>query len=70
MRRTYGLNIFAVYRGKEAISEGLSDLILQSGDTLIQHSTWDDLAAVDKNHHDFLVITTAYPHEELRPHKF
>jgi di/tricarboxylate transporter len=70
MRKTHGLNILAVYRGKQAIHEGLRDLVLQSGDTLIQHSTWDDLAVADKNHRDFLVITTDYPHEELRPHKF
>lgn len=70
MRKTYGLNILAVYRGNEAVTEGLRDLVLQSGDTLIQHSTWNDLSAVDKNHRDFLVVTTDYPHEELRPHKF
>ncbi len=40
------------------ISEGLSDLALQSDDTLIQHNTRDDLAVVDKNHHDFLAVTT------------
>ena len=55
--------------GKEILREKLRELVLQSGDTLILHSTWDNLAAVDKNHHDFLVITTDYPHEELRPHK-
>ncbi len=69
MRQTYGLSVLAVYRGKEILREKLRELVLQSGDTLILHSTWDNLAAVDRNHHDFLVITTDYPHEELRPHK-
>ncbi|PKM45922.1 MAG: SLC13 family permease [Gammaproteobacteria bacterium HGW-Gammaproteobacteria-1] len=69
LRKTYGLNVLAVYRGTEVIKENLRDVVLQSGDTLLQHSSWDDLAAVEKNRRDFLVITTDYPHEELRPHK-
>lgn len=69
MRKTHGLNVLAVYRGTAVLRENLRDLVLQSGDTLVQHSRWDDLAAADKNRRDFLVITTDYPHEELRPHK-
>lgn len=69
MRNTYGINIIAVHRGKETIRTGLRELELQAGDTLVQHSTWDDLAAIDKNHKDFLVVTQDYPHEELRPQK-
>jgi Di- and tricarboxylate transporters len=69
LRKTFGLNVLAVYRGKEVIRENLRELVLQSGDTLVQHSRWDDLAAAEKNRRDFLVITTDYPHEELRPHK-
>ena len=69
MRKSYGLNVLAIYRGKEVLREQLRDVVLQSGDTLVQHSSWDDLAAIDKNHRDFLVVTADYPHEELRPHK-
>jgi di/tricarboxylate transporter len=69
MRKTYGLNVLAVYRGKEVIRENLRGLELQAGDTLLQHSSWEDLAAVEKDHHNFVVITTDYPHEESRPHK-
>jgi di/tricarboxylate transporter len=68
MRKTYGLNVLAVYRGKEVISENLRDLALQAGDTLVCHCTWDDLAALQKNR-DFVIVTSDYPHEELRPHK-
>lgn len=68
MRKTYGLNVLAVHRGAETLREGFRHLVLQSGDTLIVHSTWDDLAALEKNR-DFVVITADYPHEELRPHK-
>ena len=70
MRKTYGLNVLAVHRGSDTIRQDLRELVLQSGDTLVTHSTWDDLAAVQKNQHkNFVVITTDFPHEELRPHK-
>jgi len=69
MRKTYGLNVLAVYRGTAVLRQNLRDLVLQSGDTLVQHSTWEDLAAAEKKRNDFLVITTDYPHEELRQHK-
>lgn len=69
MRNTYGMNILAVHRGNETIRTDLRDLVIQAGDTLVQHSTWEDLAAIDKNHNDFLVVTQDYPHEELRPQK-
>lgn len=69
MRNTYGMNILAVHRGHETIRNDLRELEIQAGDTLVQHSTWDDLAAIDKNHNDFLVVTQDYPHEELRPQK-
>lgn len=69
MRHTYGLNVLAVYRGKETIRENMREVELQAGDTLLQHSRWEDLAAVQKDHRNFVVITSDYPHEESRPHK-
>lgn len=69
MRNTYGMNILAVHRGNDNIRSDLRDLVLQSGDTLVQHSTWEDLTAIDKKHNDFLVVTQDFPHEELRPQK-
>ncbi len=69
MRNTYGINILAVLRGKETIRSGLRELVLQPGDALVQHSAWEDLAAISKNHRDFIVVTQDYPHEELRPQK-
>lgn len=68
MRKTYGLTVLAVHRGGETIRQGFRDLVLRSGDTLVVHTSWDDLAALEKNR-DFVVITSDYPHEELRPHK-
>lgn len=69
MRKTFGLNVLAVFRGDQVIRKNLRELVLQSGDTLVQHSRWEDLASANKNRRDFLVVTSDYPHEELRPHK-
>nr|VFK11878.1 MAG: Di- and tricarboxylate transporter [Candidatus Kentron sp. LPFa]VFK28049.1 MAG: Di- and tricarboxylate transporter [Candidatus Kentron sp. LPFa] len=67
MRRTYGLNVMTVYRGNEAIRGILRNLVLHSGDTLVVHSSWNDLAALTKDR-DFVVVTD-FPHEETRPQK-
>lgn len=71
LRRTYGLSLLAIHRGGKTITregEGVRNTPLQSGDVLVVHTTWQDLAHLEKNP-DFVVITTEYPHEELRPHK-
>ena len=71
MRKTYGLAILAIHRGGETIREGdgVRDLPLQAGDTLVGHIMWDALAHLEKDHKNFVVVTTEYPHEETRPHK-
>ena len=68
MRKTYGLSVLALHRGSETLREGVRDLPLQAGDTLVCHSAWDRLAHLERDR-DFVVVTTEYPHEELRPHK-
>lgn len=68
MRKTYGLSVLAIHRGGETISEGVRDLPLQAGDTLVSYSRWEALARLEQNP-DFVVVTTEYPHEELRPQK-
>nr|VFJ78586.1 MAG: Di- and tricarboxylate transporter [Candidatus Kentron sp. FW] len=67
MRRTYGLNVMTVHRDNEPIRGILRNLVLQSGDTLVVHSSWNDLAALSKDR-DFVVVTD-FPHEETRPQK-
>ncbi len=70
MRKTYGIAMVALHRGGKTLreGEGIRDLPLQAGDTLVVHTTWDALARLEKNR-DFVVVTTEYPHEETRPHK-
>ncbi len=70
MRKTYGLSTLAIHRQGQTIrqGEGVRDLPLQAGDTLIVHVNWDSLVRLENNR-DFVIVTTEYPHEEMRPHK-
>lgn len=70
MRKTYGLAMIGLHRSGKTLREGddIRNMPLMAGDTLVVHTSWDALARIetDKN---FVVVTTEYPHEELRPHK-
>jgi len=70
LRKTYGLALVALHRAGATLREGdgIRDLPFQAGDALIVHTPWDALAHIEKDK-NFVVITTEYPHEELRPHK-
>ncbi len=70
MRKKYGISLTALHRGGKTMREGdgVRDLPLQSGDALVVHTGWDALAHLEKDK-NFVVITTEFPHEELRPHK-
>jgi len=70
MRKRYGLSMVALHSGGKTRheGEGIRDLPLQAGDTIVGHVTWEALMRLEKDH-DFVVVTTEYPHEELRPNK-
>lgn len=70
MRKTYGIAMVALHRVGKTLreGEGIRDLPLQAGDTLVVHTTWDALTRLEKDR-DFVVVTTEYPHEESRPQK-
>jgi di/tricarboxylate transporter len=70
MRKTYGLALIALHRNGETIREGdnIRDMPLAAGDTLVVHTAWDALARLEHDR-NFVVVTTEYPHEEVRPHK-
>jgi len=59
-----------LHRDGETLREGdgIRDLPLKAGDTMIVHTTWDALVRREKDR-NFVVVTTEYPHEELRPNK-
>ncbi len=70
MRKTYGIAMVAMHRGGETLREGdgIRDMPLQAGDTLVVHTSWEALARLETDR-NFVVVTTEYPHEDLRPQK-
>lgn len=70
MRKTYGLALIGLHRQGETMREGddIRNMPFQAGDTLVCHTPWDVLARIE-NDKDFVVVTTEYPREELRPQK-
>jgi di/tricarboxylate transporter len=71
MRKTYGLSLLAINRGGTQINVatgGVRNTPFRAGDALVVHTTWADLARLEQDR-DFVIVTTEYPHEELRPHK-
>jgi di/tricarboxylate transporter len=67
LRRRYGISVLAVNRRGKILTEGLRDLLLETGDCLVSHSTWRDLSTVARER-DFIVATDI-PKEEQRPQK-
>ena len=77
LRQTHGLSILAIHRGEDTLSHvetedhvatHVGEVKLQAGDTLVVHVQWDRLTRM-KSDQDFVVVTSDFPQEELRPHK-
>lgn len=77
IRQTYGFSLLAIHRGEEVLSLveteeheacRLGKQVLRSGDTLAIHTPWEALSRLTKDR-DFVVITTDFPREDLRPQK-
>ena len=71
IRKIYGISNLAIHRGGETLSRdkhNVGNIPFQAGDTIISHTRWDALVRLESNR-DFVVVTTDYPKEELRPHK-
>jgi di/tricarboxylate transporter len=70
MRKTYGLAMIGLHRNGQTMREGddIRNMPFQAGDTLVVHTRWDVLARIETDR-NFVVVTTEYPREELRPHK-
>ena len=67
IRRKFGMRILAVYRIDQVIDDELSGLKLQSGDTLVVHSRWQDMIKVAKDKR--FAVVTDFPKEEFRTNK-
>lgn len=77
MRKSYGLSLLAIHRGEETLSlveeddheaTRISHVPLRAGDTLVVHTAWDRLTRLKKDR-NFVIVTSDFPQEELRPKK-
>ncbi len=77
LRKTYGLSLLAIHRWEETLSHVKTDdheptqiglVPFQAGDMLVAHTRWDNLTRLTRDR-DFIVVTTDFPQEELRPQK-
>ncbi|WP_085805503.1 SLC13 family permease [Roseovarius albus] len=77
LRKTYGLSLLAIHRGEETLSHveygehhptAIGLVPFQAGDMLVAHSRWENLVRI-KRDRDFVVVTSDFPQEELRPQK-
>lgn len=70
MRKKYGLAMVGLHRDGVTMNEkeDIRNEAFHAGDTLVVHTDWDSLAHIEKSP-DFVVVTTEYPREELRPQK-
>ena len=70
MRKTYGISMITMHRDGHTMREveDIRNIPFHSGDTLVVHTTWEALMRLEKDK-NFVVITSEYPHEELRPNK-
>ncbi|MEM1079690.1 MAG: SLC13 family permease [Pseudomonadota bacterium] len=76
-RKTYGASMLAIHRNEETLSivqtedhthTQIGEVPFHAGDTLVLLTTWEALTRLSRNR-DFVVVTTDYPQEELRPKK-
>ena len=77
LRKTYGLGLLAIHRGEETLSHvetkdhmptAIGLIKFQAGDMLVTHVRWDRLTRL-KQDRDFVVVTSDFPQEEIRPQK-
>ncbi|MGI9355003.1 MAG: SLC13 family permease [Rhizobiaceae bacterium] len=76
-REKLGFSLLAIYRGEEVMSHVRTDEHeptaigfepLRAGDTLVVHTSWVALNRLQRNR-DYVIVTSDYPREELRPKK-
>ena len=77
LRKTYGLSLLAIHRGEDTLSHvetedhkpvAIGLVEFQAGDMLVAHTRWENLTRL-KRDRDFVVVTSDFPQEEMRPHK-
>ena len=70
-RRIHGMSPLVIYRDGEVLTMDRAEIgrtVYQAGDLLVCHTTWAALTELESNK-DFVVVTSDYPREVLRPQK-
>jgi len=67
LRKRYGISVLAINRRGNIIIEDVREQVLETGDCLVSHSTWRDLAELHKGRK--FIVATDIPKEEQRPQK-
>ncbi len=76
-RKTFGLNLLAIHRVEETLSyvetedhpaTMIGKVPFQAGDTLVVQTQWTRLTRL-KNNSDFVIVTSEFPQDEVRPKK-
>ncbi|MEO1562511.1 MAG: SLC13 family permease [Pseudomonadota bacterium] len=77
LRKSYGLSLLAIHRAGETYSHmetedhkatRIAAMPFQVGDTLVVQTQWETLTRLKKDK-NFVVVTSDFPQEELRPQK-
>lgn len=71
MRKVYGISPLVIHRGGETLTrdrETIGRTPFLAGDLLVCHTTWSALTRLEADR-DFVVVTSDYPKEQLRPQK-
>lgn len=71
IRKVYGISPLVIYRGGDTLTrdrETIGRTPYKAGDLLVCHTSWGSLTRLEKDR-NFVVVTSDYPKEELRPQK-
>lgn len=67
LRKRSNISVLAINRGTKIFRDDIRQVQVRSGDTLVFHGFWKDLAQAAEDR-DFVVVTD-YPKDEERPHR-
>jgi di/tricarboxylate transporter len=67
LRKRNNISVLAVNRGNKIFRDDIRQVQVRTGDTLVFHGFWKDLAHAAEDR-DFVVVTD-YPKDEERPHR-
>jgi di/tricarboxylate transporter len=66
-RTKYQLSVIGLRRGREALTQGLLEGKLRAGDTLLVIGRWKNIRVLQKQTHDFLVLSLPAEMDQVAP---